>query len=212
MRLIRSLLSLLLAAVILAAAFLVWKKLSADKLDTDGGASVEGGSQLTQTPVDMTPQITAENGGFTAVITEAQLAVLFEKAINECVPVRSVSVKISENGKISISCKVGATALTELLLAGGKPLPTTIETAIGLIGDTTGMDIALTAAMAVSEIALITDAFGVFGLAVGAGLMPDELVRALSVCINEYITQNVGNITEVATQDGFMTVKGKNTV
>jgi len=212
LRLIRSLISLILAAVILAAAFLIWKKLSASKLGTDGGSTVEGGTQLTQTQVDMTPRITFEGENFEAVITEAQLAVLLEKAINQCVPVKSISVKIGENGKISISCQTDTTALTELLLTGGKSLPEAVENAIGLFGDTTEVDIGLTAAMAVSEIAFVTDAFGVFGLAVGAGLMPDELVRQLNLGINEYVKKNVGIITSVTTKDGIMTLTGKNAV
>ena len=212
MRLIRSIISLLLAALILAAAFLVWRKFSSDKLDTDGGAQVEAGSQLTQTQVDMTPQISTENGEFTARISQAQLAVVFEKAISQSLPVKNISLKISENGKISFSCKTDPTALTELLLSGGKPLPEAVQTAIGLLGDTTELDMAVTVAMAVSEIAVVGEAFGVFGLAVGTALLPDELVRQLSIGINEYIKANVGNITEVTTQSGFITLKGKITV
>ena len=208
MRLLRSLLSVLLAIALVVVIFFIWRKASEKKFGSEGKTVVEDGNVIATVPVDMASDSSSDGVSFTIHITQAQLGVLFEKAISEKLTVENVGVIIDDGGEISLIFRAGTEDLARLLLASGAELPKYLRFGVSLLGDTMEVNIAAKMSAADGQVKIEPTAFGMMGLSIGLGSLPDSLVEAMNQKVNEYISENIGKVTSIGTKDHTLTISG----
>ncbi|MBR2521455.1 MAG: hypothetical protein IKE62_04650 [Oscillospiraceae bacterium] len=207
MKLIKAVATLAVAAVLLLAVFLIWRALSKDKFTVGSQTVVNEGSVVTQAPVDM-GEAGQSDDGFTLTLTQAQLAVLIEKAVSQYTQVSDVGVTIAGGGGITVSFRVKTAELAQMLINDGKELPDILQKGAALLGEWIETDFAANISSADGRIVLKPTAFGILGLSLGAGLIPEAVTEAINEYVNDYVTENIGKVNSVSTEDGVMTLTG----
>jgi translation elongation factor EF-1beta len=208
MRFVRSLLSVILAVAFLFAVFLLWRRYSKDKFAGEDKTIVQDGKVIATVPVDMGAESSSDGIGFTLKITEAQLAVLVEDALEKKIETENVGVLIGEGGSLAVSFSAKTQDLAGLLLANGKELPPYLRFGVSLLGETIKIDIAASVTVEGGNICVEPTAFGIMGLSVGVNVIPDVIIDELNSKLNSYVKDNIGNVTSIETKDKIMTVSG----
>ncbi len=208
MKLVRSLITIVLAIALIFAIFLLWRKYSREKFGDEDKTVVQDGNVIATVPVDMGPSPSSDGISFTVKITEAQLAVLVEDALEKKIEVDDVGVQIGDGGVLAVSFSAGTQDLAELLVSSGKELPSFLKFGISLLGESIEIDIAATVAAEGGKIRVEPTAFGIMGLSVGASGIPDAFTDDMNREINNYVEDNIGKVDSIATKDKVLIVSG----
>ena len=207
MKIIKAVATLAVAAVLLLAAFLIWKELSKDTFSVDSHTVVQDGSVVTAAPVELDEAGQTEDG-FTLRLTQAQLAVLIEQGISKDTRVTDVGVTISRGEKVSVSFSANANDLIQMFMDEGRELPDVVKKGISLLGDWVETDFAADISAEDGRIVLKPTAFGIMGLSLGAGLIPDSVTEVINEYVGDYVAENIGKVNSVVTEDGSLTLSG----